>query len=162
MVLGFTFVSNRRILALAAGAMIAALAGAALLIHSPDRIPAIPGSDDAATVALGARLYAAHCASCHGATLEGQADWRQRKADGRLPAPPHDASGHTWHHSDEVLFRITRDGMGPFAPPGYQSDMPGFGNVLSTDEIAAVLAFIKSTWPADTRRRQAAIGQGQP
>lgn len=162
MVLSFSFAGNRRALTLAAGVMIAALAGAALLIPSSDRIPAIPGTDDTATIAHGARLYATHCASCHGAALEGQADWRQRKADGRLPAPPHDASGHTWHHSDEVLFRITRDGMGAFAPPGYQSDMPAFGNIMSTDEIAAVLAFIKSTWPADARRRQEAIGRGQP
>jgi hypothetical protein len=28
----------------------------------------------------------------------------QRKPDGKLPAPPHDASGHTWHHADAQLF----------------------------------------------------------
>lgn len=59
--------------------------------------------DDSALVADGRKLYDQACASCHGAMLEGQPNWRQRKADGRLPAPPHDPSGHTWHHPDAVL-----------------------------------------------------------
>ena len=58
----------------------------------------------------GARIYALHCASCHGMKLEGQPNWRQRLANGRMPAPPHDESGHTWHHPDEVLFGITKRG----------------------------------------------------
>lgn len=103
--------------------------------------------------ALGRTLYAAHCASCHGAKLEGQPDWQTPKPDGRLPAPPHDATGHTWHHSDQVLFEITRRGMSAVAP-GHMSDMPAFENILSDDEIHAILAFIKSTWPAKERRYQ--------
>ena len=59
----------------------------------------------------GALIYQARCASCHGVHLEGQANWRERGADGRLPAPPHDASGHTWHHPDDVLIRITKEGV---------------------------------------------------
>ena len=64
-------------------------------------------------VALGAAVYRDHCASCHGANLEGQPDWMARKPDGRLPAPPHDATGHTWHHADEQLFQMTKKGMAP-------------------------------------------------
>ena len=45
----------------------------------------------AAQLALGQQLYAANCASCHGANLEGQPDWRRRNENGRMPAPPHDA-----------------------------------------------------------------------
>jgi hypothetical protein len=63
---------------------------------------------DAQLVASGARVYAQHCASCHGANLEGQPNWKDRLPNGRLPAPPHDASRHTCHHADEVLFDITR------------------------------------------------------
>jgi mono/diheme cytochrome c family protein len=63
-----------------------------------------------------------------------------------MPAPPHDESGHTWHHPDDMLFDITKHGIARYAPPGYQSDMPAFGGVLSDDEIRAVLAFIKSHW----------------
>ena len=104
----------------------------------------------------GATLYAAQCASCHGAQGEGQPNWRERKPDGRLPAPPHDASGHTWHHPMEMLFQMTRDGIvPPLAPEGYQSDMPAFGKTLSDDEIRAVLAYIESLWPAEVKQMRA-------
>lgn len=102
---------------------------------------------DGAKVALGAKIYAQHCAACHGARLEGQPNWREKLPSGRMPAPPHDESGHTWHHPDAVLFGITKYGVTPkYAPPGYQSDMPGFGDRLSDDEIWAVLSFIQSHW----------------
>ncbi|MDH4189118.1 MAG: cytochrome c [Betaproteobacteria bacterium] len=102
---------------------------------------------DASRVAAGAGLYAQHCASCHGVRREGQPDWRQRLPNGRLPAPPHDESGHSWHHPDAVLFAITKYGfVPPYAPPGYASDMPAFGGRLSDAEIWAVLAWIKSHW----------------
>lgn len=115
--------------------------------------------DDPAQLAAGRALYDRHCASCHGATLAGQPNWRDRLPNGRMPAPPQDASGHTWHHPDEVLFGITKFGLvpGKYAPPGYQSDMPGFGGVLTDDEIRAVLAYIKSTWPDEIRRAQAEV-----
>jgi mono/diheme cytochrome c family protein len=116
-------------------------------------------SADPAQLAAGRALYDRHCASCHGATLAGQPNWRDRLPNGRMPAPPQDASGHTWHHPDEVLFGITKFGLvpGKYAPPGYQSDMPGFGGVLTDDEIRAVLAYIKSTWPDEIRRAQAEV-----
>jgi mono/diheme cytochrome c family protein len=98
-------------------------------------------------VKLGEPIYAQHCAVCHGLKLEGQPDWRQRLASGRLPAPPHDESGHTWHHPDRVLFAITRNGLvPPYASKDYESDMPAFGGKLSDEEIWAVLAYIKSHW----------------
>ncbi|MEO5693354.1 MAG: cytochrome c, partial [Usitatibacter sp.] len=108
-------------------------------------------------VSAGSAVYARHCASCHGANLEGQPAWRERLANGRLPAPPHDANGHTWHHPDAILFDLVKRGPGPHAPPGYESDMPAFGATLSDAEIRAVLAFIKSRWPEDVRRKQAQI-----
>ncbi|WP_424138268.1 c-type cytochrome [Roseomonas chloroacetimidivorans] len=111
-------------------------------------------SSDPAQVALGRRIYAEQCAQCHGANLEGQPNWRSRRPDGRLPAPPHDALGHTWHHADETLFRIVREGTPAVVVGGYESDMPGFGNLLSDAEIRAVLSFIKSTWPDRERSLQ--------
>lgn len=103
---------------------------------------------DASQVAQGAKVYGEHCAACHGAKLEGQPNWRQKLPTGRMPAPPHDESGHTWHHPDRVLFGITKEGLvpGKYGPPGYESDMPAFGGKLSDEEIWAVLAFIKSHW----------------
>ncbi len=94
---------------------------------------------DRVQIERGAALYAAHCAQCHGRELEGEPDWQRRKPDGRLPAPPHDASGHTWHHPDSMLFEITKYGMlPPHAHEGYESDMPGFDGVLSDQEIVDV------------------------
>jgi mono/diheme cytochrome c family protein len=104
-------------------------------------------------LALGRDVYAAHCASCHGAELEGQPNWQTRLPNGRMPAPPHDATGHTWHHSDDQLFTIVKSGVDAIVP-GYESDMPGFDGVLSKGEIRAVLAFIKSTWPTREREYQ--------
>ncbi|GLR82267.1 c-type cytochrome [Azospirillum oryzae] len=136
-------------------AAVVALAGA--VMFAGPKVSADP--TDAAQVARGKMVYAEQCASCHGTRLEGQTNWQSRKADGRLPAPPHDATGHTWHHPDEDLFRITKQGIAAFAPPGYSSDMPAFGGKLSDADIWAVLAFIKSSWPEDIRRRHAAMSE---
>ncbi len=105
---------------------------------------------DAEAIALGEAVYADHCASCHGAGLEGEPDWRTVKENGLRPAPPHDETGHTWHHSDDQLFDLTKHGLtAVLARRGieYESDMIGFGDVLSDEEILAALAYIKSTWP---------------
>jgi len=109
---------------------------------------ATPAARDAPSIAGGKLIYGRHCASCHGANLEGQANWRERLPNGRMPAPPHDDSGHTWHHPDDVLFGIVKYGLvpGKYAPAGYQSDMPAFGSALTDDEIRAVLAYIESRW----------------
>jgi mono/diheme cytochrome c family protein len=116
-------------------------------------------ADDPAMVARGQTVYAEHCASCHGAQLEGQPNWQTRNADGRLPAPPHDATGHTWHHPDRVLFEITKYGIARFAPPGYLTDMPAYEGTLDDAAICAVLAYIKSTWPPNIRAAQERINQ---
>lgn len=124
----------------------------------------LPGGNRAdptnvAQVALGKAVYSENCASCHGTNLEGQPDWRERKSDGRMPAPPHNTMGHTWHHPDEVLFGITKQGVAAFAPSGYESDMPAFGGVLTDEEIWAVLAYLKSSWPPEIQVRQSALKQ---
>ncbi|MFQ6242703.1 c-type cytochrome [Sinorhizobium meliloti] len=117
------------------------------------------GNASAEAIALGEALYTRHCAACHGVDLEGQHDWKSPLPSGRMPAPPHDASGHTWHHSDGMLFRITKEGPAAVVGGGYQSNMPGFGNVMSDDEIRAVIAFIKDTWPEREREYQAEMSR---
>lgn len=104
-------------------------------------------------MAQGARLYAEHCAACHGADLGGQANWHQRRPDGRLPAPPHDETGHTWHHPAAQLFALTKRGPAALVGGGYQSDMPAYEGVLNDAEIWAVLSYIKSRWPDEVRAR---------
>jgi mono/diheme cytochrome c family protein len=114
--------------------------------------------NDAAQLASGSAIYASQCAACHGANLEGQPDWKSRKPNGRMPAPPHDDSGHTWHHPDDILFGITKFGLRPpYGPSGYQSDMPAFGGTLTDRQIRDVLAYIKSRWSPRVQQAQAQI-----
>lgn len=149
---------TRRSWATAAAAAVAIALGAGAVWWLTVRSPRIDPTD-AAQVAEGEALYRRHCASCHGANLEGQPDWRTRLPSGRLPAPPHDASGHTWHHSDAALLQIVRDGPAFYASLGVQTDMPAFGTLLSDGDMAAVIAYIKSTWPAEIQARQAQISR---
>ena len=118
-------------------------------------------SDDPALVSAGKVAYATHCAACHGAQLEGEPDWRRAGPDGRMPAPPHDESGHTWHHPDDYLIHVVDKGIvaGVDRPPDYQGNMPAFGSVLSKADTVAVLSYIKSTWPPDHRAWQEAINK---
>jgi mono/diheme cytochrome c family protein len=110
---------------------------------------------DAKVLATGKAVYDKHCLSCHGASLEGQPNWRDRDSAGRLPAPPHDATGHTWHHPDEVLFKLTKYGVAKAANlKDYQSAMPPYEGVLSDAEIVAVLSWIKAQWPPGIRDKQ--------
>ena len=109
-------------------------------------------------LAEGETLYATNCAVCHGANLEGQEGWRTPGEDGRLLAPPHDESGHTWHHGDKLLFDYTKlGGKALMAQQGveFDSGMPGFGDQLTDAEIRNVLAYIKSTWPERVQAVQA-------
>ncbi|NIY74152.1 cytochrome c [Thalassospira sp. HF15] len=115
--------------------------------------------DDLQLIALGKKVYDANCASCHGAKLEGEPDWRQRGADGLLPAPPHDETGHTWHHPDALLFAVTKYGPAAMAGDDYKSAMPGFEDVLTDEEILASLSYIKSRWPKDVVTRHDQINQ---
>lgn len=121
--------------------------------------PIVIDPDDMESVRRGKPLYATHCASCHGANLEGQENWRERLPNGRLPAPPHDPSGHTWHHADAHLYAMTRYGIEALLERPYDTDMPAYEGVLSDREIRDVLAYIKSTWPAEIRMRQDALSR---
>lgn len=127
--------------------------GAAILLLTPGQNDQ-GDSYNAAAIAVGAKLYAEQCASCHGGNLEGQPEWKIPKDDGSLPAPPHDETGHTWHHGDDLLFKYTKLGGAAIAPKGFNSGMPGFADTLKDAEIRDILSFIKSTWPEDIRKIQ--------
>jgi mono/diheme cytochrome c family protein len=107
---------------------------------------------DAGEIALGQELYEIHCASCHGLELKGEANWQVQNEDGSFRAPPHDASGHTWHHSDDLLLQTMRLG-GARLPDNIvgTSRMPAFEEVLDEQQMTAVITYIKSTWPEDIR-----------
>ena len=116
---------------------------------------------DVAAESDGSALYAEHCATCHGADLEGQPNWRVPNPDGTLPAPPHDDSGHTWHHPDDMLRDYTRMGgqetLRQMGVTGFTSAMPGFGDVLDDTQIESILSFIKSRWSLRSREHQRKI-----
>ena len=137
-------------------AVLVATGAAALLSHqmAADGASSSPRDPESA-----AAVYAEVCASCHGANLEGQPDWRSPGPDGRLPAPPHDETGHTWHHPDRVLLDITLRGTAAVVGGGYESNMPGFSGTYSEAELRDVLAWIKSQWPERERAYQAEVTQ---
>lgn len=143
-----------------AGVAFVAIAGVALYFANAQRSVARESAELDQRIALGKTVYDASCASCHGAKLEGQPDWRNRRPDGRLPAPPHDASGHTWHHPDAQLLAIIRLGTAAVVGDGYESDMPGFADVLTDAESVAVLDYIKSTWPQREAEYQRQLSGG--
>jgi mono/diheme cytochrome c family protein len=122
--------------------------GPALASHAPAE----------AALADGARVYVEHCASCHGADLEGQPDWQRAEPDGTLRAPPHDDSGHTWHHADQLLLDyVTLGGnetLRRLGVTGFMSGMPAFSEVLSPSEIEAVLHYIATHWSERARAYQ--------
>lgn len=144
-------IPRRWIVVVSAGVVAVAAAGAYLFGAN--------GQPAESELAAGRHLYAANCARCHGVKLEGQPDWMKRLPNGRLPAPPHDETGHTWHHSDAQLLTITKLGLQAIAP-GYESDMPAFENVLTDDEISSILNYIKSEWPDRERAYQAERTKG--
>lgn len=113
-------------------------------------------------IELGQQVYAANCAACHGPNGEGEPDWQTPKEDGTYPAPPHDETGHTWHHGDGTLLQIIRGGGDSLNIPNFKSNMPAFGDTLSDEEILAVLAYLKSRWPEEARQFQAEMSQKDP
>lgn len=119
---------------------------------------------DGRDISAGEVLYEEHCASCHGTSLEGQPDWQSQNDDGTLPAPPHDASGHTWHHDNQLLYAYTalggEDALAERGITNFKSAMPGFADVITEEEIWNILAYIRSTWPERVREIQA--GRNRP
>ena len=113
------------------------------------------------SIHTGQILYVTNCASCHGINLEGQPNWRSSNGDGVLPAPPHDATGHTWHHDNALLFEYTKFGgqgvLGTRGITDFNSGMPAFKDVISDEDIWNVLAYIRSTWPERNQKTQAGL-----
>ncbi len=127
-------------------------------------VPPVP-TLDARRVAEGERLYAGYCAGCHGVNRQGAPDWRLPLTDGSLPPPPHDDSGHTWHHADSLLARIVLEGgAAVYGDLAANARMPAFEDKLSADEAAAVIEFLKSRWGREQREFQwwvTATGSGR-
>ena len=116
---------------------------------------------DAASIRRGAAVYGANCASCHGARGEATPDWKRPDAHGDYPPPPHDSTGHTWHHADGLLYRIVATGVTD-RTSRRPSRMPGFGAVLTDAEIRDVITYLRTLWTPAQRRRQADASRDDP
>ena len=133
-------------------------AGAALVGAGVAWAPPREGSTQ--VLLRGAEVYAAECAGCHGARLEGQAvRTRPDSALAAASAPPLGMAGHAWRHSDAELADIVAHGK-PSAAAGDEQGMPAFAGRLGPGEIGAVLAHVKSRWPAGIRAYQASLNPG--
>ena len=134
---------SRILLGALSAAVVIVVASAIFLLAPPDVDEGVvrlkPG--DLKLVRLGADIYAQNCAACHGDDLKGERDWMDANPDGSLKAPPHDETGHTWHHQDDLLFRITKHGTAKAVGlENFNSNMPAFEGVLTDTEIIAVLS----------------------
>lgn len=109
---------------------------------------------DRDAVRLGQRVYARSCAVCHGAQGEGAPDWQALSEAGELPPPPHGPAGHTWKHSDGMLYRIISDGWRDPFNRTERLTMPAFRDVLTPEEIRAVITYLKTLWTDEQRRFQ--------
>lgn len=115
----------------------------------------VPGdASDLDQVAFGSRVYSRICSNCHGTELDGQLGWKEPLKDGTRLAPAHSADGETWRRTDDTLFEVVKFGGKALKAEGETSRMPGFGDNLTDEEIWAVIAFIKSTWPTSVQEAQ--------
>jgi mono/diheme cytochrome c family protein len=124
--------------------------------------PGNPGRQLTDVEQRGEALYRANCASCHGTSGQGQPDWKSTRPDGSRPAPPHDATGHTWHHPDALLFGVVKEGGAYAAPPGYPATMPRFEGTLTDQQIVEVLTYVKTMWGDKEREYQAKMSEKEP
>ena len=91
-----------------------------------------------------------------GLTLRGNPTGKRKSLMALFQPPPQDGTGHNWEHSDRQLFDFISEGGAIFAPTSMNSNMPAYKHQLSPREIWAVLAYIKSTWPEEIRKKHAA------
>jgi mono/diheme cytochrome c family protein len=136
--------------------IVALIAIVATVAFTPSPDERLRADFESSTLSIGETVYVEQCAACHGVNLEGQFNWKERNADGTFRAPPHDETGHTWHHGDGYLLERIRTGTATMSPDMQAaSNMPAYQEILSEAEMQAVLAYIRNEWPTDTQRSQA-------
>ena len=114
--------------------------------------------DSEENILKGKKLYNQYCASCHQVNLSGAKNWKGFDEDGHRKAPPLNGTGHTWHHSDELLHKIIKYGFAKLIKD-YQGKMMGFGENINDEGIDNILSYIKSYWKDDTYEYQLEISK---
>ena len=120
-----------------------------------------PASTDPApaNVAQGQQIYQQYCAACHGQQAEGAANWNKPDEKGEMPPPPHDETGHTWRHSDAMLFKMIAKGWRHPFNNTERLTMPAFEDALTEQEIQSVIEYLKTLWTDEQRTYQATESQ---
>ena len=119
-------------------------------------------TNDVKPVVGGKELYRQYCAGCHGIQGGGQPNWERQNALGELPAPPHGPEGHTWKHSDAMLYRLISEGWRDPWNETERLTMPAFKDVLAPAEIRSVVSYLKMLWTPEQQRHQAEESQRGP
>src|SRR5260370_14946252 len=139
------------------GAMLTAVSHVAI-VRAADDAPSL----DLGLVSSGRTIYEQYCASCHGANARGASNWQERDERGELPAPPHNSEGHTWRHSDAELLEMVGKGWRDPFNKTKRLTMPAFGDVLSQQQIVAVITYLKTLWTLEQRQFQSEVSRNQP
>jgi mono/diheme cytochrome c family protein len=126
------------------------------------RVNGEPPLFDTEQVKSGRAIYQQHCASCHGANAEGAPNWQERDAQGELPAPPHNAEGHTWRHSDSDLYAMVSKGWRNPFNKSMRLTMPAFRDALTPEQIYTVIGYLKTLWTPEQRQFQSEESHEHP
>ena len=126
------------------------------------RVNAETPLSDTDQVKSGRTVYEQHCASCHGAYAEGAPNWQERDAHGELLAPPHNAEGHTWRHSDADLYEMVSKGWRDPFNKSERLTMPAFDVEILPEQIRAVIGYLKTLWTPEQRQFQLQESRDHP
>ena len=100
-----------------------------------------PVKADAASIAVGKKLYTAQCASCHGESGKGDG-----KAGVTLNPKPSDLTDGTWKHgtTDGEIFTLIRDGAA-------KTSMRGYGGRMTAQELWSVVNYVRTLGPGTNK-----------
>lgn len=104
--------------------------------------------------------YNLRCAHCHGYDGEGeiQISAVDTLALGMKVVPPHNSSGHTWMHPEQLLVQLVRQGL---SNPLYRFQMPAYGEVMTEEEIRQIFAYISLWWTDSQREHHQALTEAR-
>lgn len=108
----------------------------------------------------GRNQYNLRCGHCHGYDGEGelQASAVDTLALGMQVVPPHNATGHTWMHPEQLLVQLIKQGV---SNPLFRFQMAGYGEVMTDEEIRQVIAYIRLWWTDLQREHHQALTEAR-
>ena len=107
-------------------------------------------AEEAPDIEVGKKLYAVHCAECHGENGTGQDQenlWGGKDSNGDFIAPALNGKAHSWHHSPKYLFKYLKIGSWKKG-----SSMPAYGEELNNHEMLSIIAYFQSLWPEPIKK----------